>query len=139
MLPKLNRKLRKASQFQRDAQLQSFETIDFREHSVFKRVKNAQTNTVIGLVGKSFRSVLFMHVYLSLSSILICFSISIYIYTLQILDTPLHQEWKVDLYGNIALTASFKVKGKMTNLTLKAPQSLSYANFGGTTNSRVFI
>ena len=78
-----------------------------------------------------------MHVYLSLSLILICFSI--YIHTLQILDTPLHQEWKVDLYGNIALTASFKVKGKMTNLTLKAPQSLSYANFGGTTNSRVSI
>lgn len=47
------------------------------------------------------------------------------------LDNPLDEEWKMDMYGNMKLTMEFQVLGKMSNVTLKAPRSLSYAVLGG--------
>lgn len=47
------------------------------------------------------------------------------------LDNPLYEEWKIDMYGNMKLTMEFKVLGKIGNVTLKAPRSFSYAVLGG--------
>ena len=52
---------------------------------------------------------------------------------LQIIDSPLEQQWNVDLYGRVALTILFKMEGKVVKLALDGlAGSVGYASFGGT-------
>jgi hypothetical protein len=50
---------------------------------------------------------------------------------MQIIDSPLHQQWSVDLYGRIGLTVVFKMEGESVELFVNGPESVGYANFGG--------
>ena len=47
------------------------------------------------------------------------------------MDFPLHQNWNVDLHGDIILTLELKVQGKITNLAIEMPKTHGYAKFGG--------
>ena len=49
----------------------------------------------------------------------------------QIMDTPLKQQWNVDLYGRITFSVQFKMKGQSVKLLLQGKQSLGYSSFGG--------
>ncbi|XP_028401099.1 uncharacterized protein LOC114524169 [Dendronephthya gigantea] len=48
----------------------------------------------------------------------------------KILDSPLYQQWDVDLYGKISLTILFQMQGKTVNLRFKRQESVNYAGFG---------
>ena len=50
----------------------------------------------------------------------------------QIIDSPLHQQWNVDLYGRILLKILFKMEGELLRLSVNGPKSVSFASFGGT-------
>ena len=54
------------------------------------------------------------------------------------MDFPLHQNWNIDLHGDIILKLELKVQGKMTNLSIEMPKTHGYAKFGGETFFKQF-
>ena len=63
----------------------------------------------------------------------ICSAINaIFLYLLfQIIDSPLDEQWNVDLNGKLAFTVMFKMDGKTEKLYGNGAESFGHANFGG--------